>query len=123
MQPYFNWDKGRYFIKLNYELGSYELSCPCLRILLVLYSLCLFEKYELPVCLLFTTSTIQKLPLFSFWCVSVMKVVPLFSIWCMYVCLERAPYVFMLVSVYPPEKGLSVFTLVSVCLSDQLVDL
>ena len=35
-----------------------------------------------------------------------------------HVCPERAPYVFILVYVYPPERGLNVFTLVSVCLSD-----
>ena len=78
-QPYFS--KGRYPPKLmNWENdSSYSSSCPCFKQVIYLI-LILFEKYELPVCLLFTTSTIQKHPLFSFWCVSVMKVVPLFSI-------------------------------------------
>ena len=55
---------------------------------------------------------------------SVMKGSPLFSLWCMYVCPERAPYVFILVSVYPPERGLlDIFTLVSACLSDFWADI
>ena len=100
--------------------------CPCFVYYHLPSSYCLlvFEKYELPVCLLVTTSTMIKLPLFAFWCMPVMKGAPLFSLWCMYVCPERAPYVFILVSVYPPERGLlDVFTLVSACLSDFWADI